>query len=73
MYEIISGYMGPLCSSYTAKIYNNNGILITAANSTDKQTARRMALINLENIRHGNNQLPISYNSRSIFDSVKIE
>jgi hypothetical protein len=65
--------MGPLCSSYTAKIYNNNGILITSANSTDKQSARRMALINLENIRYRDNQLPISYNSRGIFDSVKIQ
>ena len=73
MYEIISGYMGPLCSSYTAKIYNNNGILITSAISTDKKSARRMALINLENIRCGNNHLPISYNSRGIFDSVKIQ
>ena len=73
MYEIISGCMGPLCSSYIAKIYNNNGILITSAISTDKKSARRMALINLENIRSGNNQLPISYNSHGIFDSVKIQ
>ena len=73
MYEIISGCMGPLCSSYIAKIYNNNGILITSANSSDKQSARRLALINLENIRSKCTQIPVSYKSTSILDSIKIK
>ena len=60
--------MGPVCSSYTAQIYNNNGLLITRAHADNKESARRRAIVKLESIRH----MPLSFKSSCIFDLVKV-
>lgn len=43
MYEIISHTFGPVCGTYSVKIYTNNGSLIARAEGPSKERARRIA------------------------------
>ena len=43
MYEIITHTIGPVCGSFTIKIYTNNGLLVACGESSTKETARRIA------------------------------